>query len=231
MKKVKHPATPTHAVGEAHPVETQGVTNSSHQLMNEPSMETHHCLATNNNNKMDKKQSPALHEEQQQPTAATAINPTDLDSNDQPSATGCVAQPIAELPTATPDADAGSQSKCKTEVVEETNKPEEFRKAAIETYLEDFFNEISSFSYEDVRVLLIEESHVIYQMTVKVPLKDVLLLSEELYGLKDCYVGEDEPKVLLLANGTVVYEGATFRCKWSEEKTKKALDCFTKMSN
>ena len=227
MTKVKHPANPTHAVGEAHPVETQGVTNSSQQLMNEPSMEIHHCLTTN----MDKKQSPALHEEQQQPTAATVINPTDLDSSDQPSATGCVAQPSACLPAAAPDAEAGSQSKRKIEVAEETFAPEEFRNAAIEAYLEDFFNEISSFSYENVRVLKIAESHVIYQMTVKVPLKDVLFLSEELYGLKDCYVGEADPKVSLLANGTVVYEGATFRCKWSEEKTKKALDCFTKMSN
>lgn len=111
MKKVILSATPTHAVGEAHPVETQGVTNSSQQLMNEPSMEIHHCLTTN----MDKIQSPALHEEQQQPTAATVTNPTDLDSSDQPSATGCVAQPSAELSTSTPDADAGSLSEDKTE--------------------------------------------------------------------------------------------------------------------
>jgi len=184
---------------------------------------------------MKKNTIPALNAERHQQDMASAPvinNSTDLCG--QASATASVAQPCAglldseERTAATPDVDAGPQSECKTEVAEETFAPEEFRKAAIEAYLEDFFNEISTFTYEDVRVLKIAESHVIYQMTAKVPLKDVLLLSEELYGLKDCYVGDAYPKVSLLANGTVVYEEATFRCKWSEEKTKKALDFFTK---
>ena len=58
-------------------------------------------------------------------SAPVINNSTDL--NGQPSATGCVAQPSACLPAAAPDAEAGSQSKRKTEVAEETFAPEEFR--------------------------------------------------------------------------------------------------------
>ncbi len=57
---------------------------------------------------MEVKNNNALNEQPQQPTAANENNPTDLDTNDQPSATGSVVQPDAidllDLPTkATPE--------------------------------------------------------------------------------------------------------------------------------
>lgn len=164
MSKVKKSAYPTHVVGKAHPVETQGVTNSSQPLMNEPR------------------------------------------------ATGCVAQPSAELLAEAPNIDAGSPS---------------LRKAAIEAYLEDYLNKIGSFYYENVQVILIEKEFVFYKVKITVPLVDVLFLSDELCDLKDCYVGGVAPKATLLENDTVVYEGVTFGFKWSKEKEEEAFNFYT----
>ena len=165
MSKKRKSANPTHAVGKAHPVETQGVTNSSQPLMNEPR------------------------------------------------ATGCVAQPSAELLAEAPNIDAGSPS---------------VRKAAVEAYLEDYLNKTGSFSYKNVQVLLIEKGLVLYKVKLTVPLKDVLFPSDEFCDLIDCYVGGVAPKATLLENDTVVYEGVTFGFKWSKEKEEEALNFYTK---
>jgi hypothetical protein len=65
---------------------------------------------------MKKITNPALNAEQHQQDMASAlvINPTDLDYSDQPSATGCAAQPSAGLSTATSEVNAGSTSESKT---------------------------------------------------------------------------------------------------------------------
>ena len=180
MRKNKKSAYPTHAVGKAHPVETQGVTNSSQPLMNEPR------------------------------------------------ATGCVAQPSAELLAEAPNIDAGSPSVRKAKAVEEMLSPEEFRKAAVEAYLEDYLNKTGSFSYKNVQVLLIEKGLVLYKVKLTVPLKDVLFFFFLFCDLIDCYVGGVAPKATLLENDTVVYEGVTFGFKWSKEKEEEALNFYTK---
>ena len=214
MSKVKKSAYPTHVVGKAHPVETQGVTNSSQPLMSEG-------------------ESGTLSTKQQQPTAATSNNPTNLDPSDQPSVTGCVAQPTPdllnceEILSPTSNVDAGSPSLRKAKVVEETPTPEEFRKAAIEAYLEDYLNKTGSFYYENVQVLLIEKKFVFYEVKVTVSLEDVLFPSDEFCDLKDCYVGGVAPKATLLENDTVVYEGVTFGFKWSKEKEEEAFNFYT----
>ncbi len=62
---------------------------------------------------MEEKNNNALNEQPLQPAAANETNPTDLDTNDQPSATGSVAQPetidLLDLPTkATPEEKASA---------------------------------------------------------------------------------------------------------------------------
>ena len=93
---------------------------------------------------------------------------------------------------------------------------------AIRAYIRKLYNSVCSFKFENINILQINEDSVIFQTKLTVSLMDVLLMSETLYGLKDCFTEDCELKPLITGRGEVVYENVKIECKWSQEKLANA---------
>ena len=98
-------------------------------------------------------------------------------------------------------------------------------------YISYKFNEISSYLFDNVRIIKkIKENCIIFKVDITVPLMDVLSISDELYGIKDCFLKGYKPEPFITGNGTVVYKDAILQCNWSEEMSKNAKEYFNSIN-
>lgn len=101
------------------------------------------------------------------------------------------------------------------------NRTEEAK--AIRAYIRKKYNSVcEDFKFENINVLQINKDSIIFQVKIIVPLIEVLLMSEALYGLKDCFVEGCIPTPSITGYGEVVYENVILQCSWSDEKMEIA---------